>query len=276
MSSSYRPSESLIDRLRQLTEPDDDVLALAVFGSQLGGQRDEWSDLDALLVVKEEAIPRFYPSLAWLQPLGEVFTYDQSANDFAHTTRVCFTSLERLDVLVTTEPALAQIDAWPRPPFWAGCRIIFSHSPIADRILARTFAKPETPLISAEQFAAMVNQFHFKAMLAVTKVARDDRLIALHLALDLVRDCCVLKMLLRDRAEGTSHHRHGGTGNNYVARLDVLGSRYTVAGILDLVEQSAVQFDGLAAQWSSGYVPQRQPLLAALGAARRYARTARI
>ena len=267
--------EPLLDRLQSLLQRDEAVLALAVFGSLIASQTDQWSDLDALLVVNDATLPRFHPSLTWLQPLGEVYTYDQSSGEFSHTTRVCFSSLERLDVVVTTAAALAQIDAWPRVPFWSGCQVVFSRSPLVDRILARTLSPPEPPLISAEQFDAMVNQFRFKAMLAVTKVARDDLLIALHLALDLVRDCCVLEMLLRDRAEGTSHHRHGGIGNDFVARLDIMGSRYTAAGILDMVEQSALQFDAQATQWSSLYVPQRQPLLLAIGAARRDARTAR-
>lgn len=101
------------------------------------------------------------------------------------------------------------------------------------------------------------------------KVVRDDLLIALHLALDLVRDCCVLGMLLRDRAEGTNHHRHGGIGNIFVAQLRTTARPFDAAGILDSVEQSSILFDSLAAQWSDEYKEHRRPLVAAINRARR-------
>jgi hypothetical protein len=94
----------------------------------------------------------------------------------------------------------------------------------------------------------MVDQFWFKAMLAGYKVVRDDRLIALHLALDLVRDCCVAGMMLRDRSERTNIHREGGLGNHVVANLESTRSSYTAGGILDIIEQSAIQFDQLASE----------------------------
>lgn len=115
----------------------------------------------------------------------------------------------------------------------------------------------------------MVDHFWFKAMLASYKVIRNDRLIALHLALDLVRDCCVVAMMLRDRAEGTNIHREGGTGNNVVANLESACSACTVTGILDIIEQSGVQFDQLASQWSEGYREKRYPLIEWLGNIRR-------
>src|SRR5205823_591982 len=114
----------------------------------------------------------------------------------------------------------------------------------------------------------MVNGFWFKGMLALTKVMREDRLIALHLALEMVQECCVLGMLLRDRAEGTAHHRHGGAGNEVAALLEGTRHPHTAAGILDSLEQAGIVFDRLAAHWSADYQNQRQPLLAWISAAR--------
>jgi hypothetical protein len=113
-----------------------------------------------------------------------------------------------------------------------------------------------------------VNSFWFKGMLAVTKVVRNDLLIALHLALEMVQDCCVLGMLLRDRLEGTAHHRHGGVGNETVSQLAPTRQPYTASGILDSLEQSSLAFDRLAAQWSDDYQEQRHPLLAGINTAR--------
>jgi hypothetical protein len=108
----------------------------------------------------------------------------------------------------------------------------------------------------------MVSTFWFKGVMAVHKVARDDLLIALHLALDLVRDCCVLGMMLRDRVEGTDDHRTGGMGNQVIAEFGGIRQPPTAAGILGVIEQSSILFDKLAAQWSDSYTDRRQPLLA--------------
>lgn len=265
--------EATIRDLAPLLQPDDDVRALVLCGSAIPSRRDRdldaWSDIDIMLVVAEGALDRFHPSLDWLRPLGEIYAYAQSATAFSRTTRVCFREGRRLDLLVTTEAALARVAEWPFVPFWSGTETVFSRSAAVDRALTATYQRPAPPLISADQFAAMANDFWFKATLALTKVVRDDLLIALHLALDLVRDCCVLGMFLRDRARGTAHHRTGGIGNEIVARLKATRQPYTAAGILDSLEGSAVAFDRLAGQWDAAYRERRGPLLAWIGAARR-------
>jgi hypothetical protein len=258
-----------IEQLMRLFQPDPDVVVLAVFGSVLQPDPDLWSDIDLLLVVEKSAQARFHPATDWLASLGELYTWDQSANPFVSVTRACFRDFRRLDLLITTEPALKQIDNWPSIAFWKGARVLFSRSPSVDQALARPFAPAPPGLISAEQFWEMVNGFWFKGMLAVTKVTREDLLIALHLALEMVQECCVLGMLLRDRAEGTAHHRHGGMGNDVVMQLEATRHPYTAAGILDCLEQAAITFDDLAARWSSAYTPQRQPLCRWVELARR-------
>ncbi|HET8631871.1 MAG TPA: nucleotidyltransferase domain-containing protein [Thermomicrobiales bacterium] len=263
--------EGLARELAALLEPDAGVRALALFGSAArGGEAcDAWSDVDALVVVDGRARERFYPAPGWLRQLGDLYAWDQSAGEFAATTRVCFRDLRRLDLVIATEAALARIADWPRVPFWGGVRVLFSRSAVADHALAGPFARPAPPLLTPEEYAALANRFWFKATLAVGKVARGDLLIALHLALDLVRDCCVLGMVLRDRETGTAHHREGGSGNEVVAGLAGAAQPYTAAGILESVEQSAVAFDRLARRWSAGYREQRGPLLALIERARR-------
>ncbi|MBN1660872.1 MAG: hypothetical protein JXA93_20925 [Anaerolineae bacterium] len=63
----------------------------------------------------------------------------------------------------------------------------------------------------------------------------------------------MLGMMLRDRVEGTTHHRAGGIGNRVVAQLRDTEQPYTAAGILTIAEQSSVAFDELACQWSEDY-----------------------
>lgn len=261
--------EAALRDLIHLLSADSAVRALALFGSSLQTELDLWSDLDLLLVVEESAKARFYPDTQWLGPLGELYTWDQSANPFVSVTRACFRDFRRLDFLITTETALEQLDRWPSVAFWHGTRLLFSRSVRVGELLAQKLTAPRPGLVTETQFQAMVNGFWFKGMLAVTKVRRDDLLIALHLALEMEQEYCVLGMLLRDRAEGTAHHRHGGMGNEVVRRLPTTGLPYTAAGILDRVEQASMAFDELAARWSGGYTAQREPLCAWIELARR-------
>jgi hypothetical protein len=256
-----------VEQLKALLQPNERVRALALFGTAGGPAEDLWSDID-LLVVAE--VGEFYPATGWLAPVGELYTIDQSQSPFYSVTRACFRDFRRIDFLVASEAALERIEEWPRVPFWNGTQLLFSRSPIADRALARSFAPPEPEPISDEGFAAVTNGFWFKGILAVTKVMRDDLLIGLHLALEMLQECLVLGMLLRDRAAGTAHHRRGGPGNDDVARLAAAQHPFTAAGILDTLEACAIAFDELCARWSPGYRERRHPLLAWIGFARRH------
>ncbi len=144
-----------------------------------------------------------------------------------------------------------------------------------DAIMAQPMSERNLPPPSPEQFEKMCNQFWFKAVLALTKVARNDLLIARHLSLGLVQDCCVLGMMLRDRATGTTHHRTGGMGNEIIAALQATQQPYTPVGILDSIDLSAVAFDRLASEWSSVYRERRGPLREWLETARIYMRDGR-
>jgi hypothetical protein len=260
-----------IEELQTLLMPRDDVIAFALFGSALSSNDafNSWSDLDCLLAVKDEAYSRFFPVTEWLEPFGNLYTHQQSETIFYGTLRTCFVDFRRLDIVVTTPSRLNRLSEWARIPFWGSVRLLFSRSDQITQLLSQVLPMPEPTFASQSQFDEMVDHFWFKAMLAGYKVIRDDRLIALHLALDLVRDCCVLGMTLRDRSEGTNIHRAGGLGNNVVANLENTCTSYTAAGILDIIEQSALQFDRLASQWSETYHEKRYPLIEWLGHIRR-------
>jgi len=262
--------DATVNDIANLLAGDADVLAVVLVGScaQTPPRSDAWSDVDLFLIVKDGTTSRFHPATDWLAPLGEMFATNQSSNAFWAVTRVCFTDFRRVDVGVTTESALARIAEWPSVPFWDGSPTVFSRSALVDAVLAQEFERPQPALISDDQFEAMVNDFWWKATLAATKVMRDDLLIALHLSLDLIRDCCVLGMLLRDRTEGTNHHRSGGRGNRIVEELETTRQPHTAEGILDSIERSGIAFDALAAQWSPTYREHRHPLLAWLRQAR--------
>lgn len=267
MTHDNQGLQELRDQIQQNLRADDAVIAVAVTGSLVGARQDAWSDLDLLVVIEESALSRFFPTLAWLQPFGTLFAFEQSSSSFSSVTRVCFADFRRLDCVVTTEAALARLEDWPQVAFWRGTRLLFSRSVAVTEILARQQRQPQPVMFSAEQFQQMQQRFWFNGVVATTKVVRGDPLIALHLALDMLRDCCVLAMLLRDRATGTAIHREGVLGHTYVAQLASASQHFTARGILTMLEHTVIAFDDLAGQWSPGYEAHRQPLSRAIARA---------
>jgi predicted nucleotidyltransferase len=258
--------EATVRELGDVLVHDPEVEALAVVGSGARSGLDAWSDLDVLIVVRPEAFARFFPGLGWLERLGRLYAYEQHREETRGVSRVCFEDLRRLDAIVTTGEALSRSGNWAGL-LAGGARVIFARGPEIERVLGGAYAAPR-PAVSDEAFAALVNGFWFKAVVAVQKVVRGDLLVALHLSLELVQECCVLAMMLRDREAGTTKHRDG-VGDDLVTELEEIVRPFRAAGILDSIEQSAVAFDGLAGRWAEGYREKRGPLLAWVAAARR-------
>jgi hypothetical protein len=252
--------ETTIQDLITLLEPQQTVRALILKGSYANTdiQPDTWSDIDVTIVIAHGMLAAFFPTLAWLEPLGEVYTFDQSTHANSGITRVCFSDFRRIDCTLVEEGHFLEQSIQSRV-----ARSLFSRSPIVNANLARiTIGEPPAPQIIKADFEHMVNQFWFKGMLTTSKVMRNDLLIATHLALELIQDACVLAMMLRDRAYSTSHHREGGMGNDFVAQLNLIHYPYTAAGILETVKECSILFDTLAQQWTPDYQERRHPLLA--------------
>jgi len=227
-----------IEALAAHLQPDPDILALVVYGSCATPEYDSWSDIDILIVLKEGATQKFFPSMDWLEDFGQVYAYEQYPGEDKSVTRVCFEDMRRIDIIFTTEAALAQVDIWPRNPIQAGMLTLFSRSPVVDEI-ADQFYKPK-PLRTYphDKFEELVRGVRFKSMMSTYKVVRGDLLIALHLALDLVRDTCVVAFLLRDRAEGTDFHKDGSTAERYIQELQTIAAPFSAHGILDIIERA--------------------------------------
>jgi len=239
---------------------------LAGSAGQPGEVADAWSDLDVLILVEDAALPRYYPSTDWLQELGDVWAVEQPPG--GATTLVRFADFRRLDLVFRRRSEVSEIATWGASLLWAGHRVIFSRAPDLDAALAQFFMRPAPPPYDAVQFAWMVNAYWFAAAAAVYKIVRGDLLIALHLALELEQQCLVLGMMLRDRDEGTTHHRDGGGGDPYVARLRGAQQEYTATGMFRIIEVCAIEFDALAAQYKDRYAEHRHPLLRNIAEAR--------
>jgi hypothetical protein len=243
-----------------LLKPQEAVRALILKGSCANPtiQPDTWSDIDITLVVSNEMLSTFFPTLAWLEPLGNLYTFDQSTHAHGGTTRVCFSDFRRIDCTFVEEAHFLE-----QPIHSTATKLLFSRSPVVDENLAHiTVGPPAAPQISPTDFERMSNQFWFKGMLITNKVMRNDLLIATHLALELIQDLCILAMMLRDRTYGTSHHREGSMGNDFITQLNLTRHPYTAMGILETVKDCSIQFDTLALQWAPDYQERRYPLLA--------------
>ena len=243
----------MLDEVTSSLEANEDALGLLLFGSWSKSQDDEWSDIDLLLVLKNGKLDRFFPSTEWIRSFGNLYTFSQSANEFMCTTRVCFEDFQRIDFVMTTEGSLANLNDWPAVPFFSKRQILFSRSEVVDEIVRREGFPPQFTSAPEERFLDLVRNFRFKSMQAVYKVVRGDLLIAVHLTQDLIRDCCVLGMMLRDRATGTNIHKHGGIGNQLAAQLEKAQKPFTSIGILESIKASHAIFEKLACEWSGAY-----------------------
>jgi predicted nucleotidyltransferase len=252
--------QPFIEVLQQQLYANEDVVALVVFGSAARGEAtiDLWSDVDLLLITTDEGLASFFPTVEWLRPLADIYAYEQQSNDLTHTTRICFTDIRRVDLVFMTATALKQYD---QATFWQPGKIVFAKVSAVSEKLRQTSHISAFSLPSAEDFRRMVEQFWYRSTVAVYKVIRDDWLIAWHLSLELIQDCCVLGMMLRDRQGQTNHHRASGLGNDIVVQLPTFPATFTAAAILDVIGETAVLFDHLAGQWSQDYEARKRPLL---------------
>ena len=253
-SENWQPHA--IEELAALLEPDEDVLALAVGGSAARAvdELDAWSDVDALIIVRDHALARYFPALAWLADLGRVFAYEHHIHDYTRTLRVCFDDFRRFDFVFMAESSLAQAGDWPPSIVWRRRQVLFVRSDRVEPALDQTPDQFTPVVIPQDEFETLVNGFWFKGVVAMGKIVRGDWPVALHLCLALMQDCLLMAMLLRDRdaAEGRADSDWSGVNGDLHAPHDMR----TAGDLLDSLAQSAVVFDRLAMQWSVDYRPR--------------------
>lgn len=241
------PQSQAADLLSQVLANDARVRGLVLTGSLAHPDvvLDQWSDVDLVVVVADGGTAEFHPATQWLGRRGPVYAADVSQHGYVGVTRAFFADGLRVDVVVAPESACAEGDTWPLAAVHYGARCLFSRSAALDALLAAAAAPSPAPPVDTEDLG---RGFRFKAMLAASKVARGDLLVALHLTLDLVRDCTVLAMLRRDRELGTDHHRQGNPHDPLLAALPSPPVSYEAGTILDCIVASAQAFGNLSLQ----------------------------
>lgn len=259
-----------IEQLISILSRDEAVCGLIQIGSHasMPSQVDAWSDIDLMLVVADAAITQFHPATAWLEAFGTVYAVDSGTCADYGTVRTFYTDGRHIDWVIAGESSFTRIDTWAANPLAHGSLVLYAASEHIRHLGERTYQPAPLTNPSDADFVRLVNAFRFKGMLAVTKAARNEMLVALHLSLDLVRDCLLLAMWLRDRNTGTDHHRDGSQGNPYIPVIQPASQPYTREGVLASIAQSAEAFDRLATEWSPEYQPNSQPLFEVTAQAR--------
>lgn len=266
MNSSPTWHTTAIDHLARFFEGDPDARAVILSGSLATEdvQADVWSDVDVKIVLADHAVGRYYASTDWLASFGRLIGLERYDSPAVKTLRVCLEGFQRFDLVFIAESAL-QEGYRLQPP----CKVLWTKLPDLDACVAPQATPSKPQAVTVADIASMADAFWFKASVAITKVARDDLLIAAHLALDLARDCLVLQMMRRDREKGTTVHRTGGWGNDLVAELPWNGQNPSASNILNLIQWSCETFDTLAIDLAPGYAPRAPNFEPALDHAKR-------
>src|SRR5258708_27416759 len=139
-NNSWR--EETLSKLKAFLSDKEGVVSLSLFGSlsKPDVMKDKWSDIDALLVVKDSAKNQFYPSTLWLEDiLGEIFTCLPSYNDQMFNMKVIFNDFRKIDFIITSDDVVKK-----GFPLLTKQQIVFSKSEEIAKILS------EAPLISKE------------------------------------------------------------------------------------------------------------------------------
>ena len=246
MSEAERWQPAAFDELAALLQDELDVVGLALGGSYARSPEslDAWSDVDALLVVRDAALPRFFPDVTWLAPLGPLLGYEQHAMPEYGTLRVCFTDFRRFDLIVVPASQLGVPDGWAALA-WRQRSAVFwraEKTELASAPAAVPAPPPDT------DFERLVNAYWFKGVVAVSKVKRRDTVVALQLTLELVRDSLTLALMLRER--------EGAEWDQAVHELGEAAPPRSEADMLNSLERGALTFDWLAGAWSPDYEPR--------------------
>ncbi|HNT76079.1 MAG TPA: aminoglycoside 6-adenylyltransferase [Anaerolineae bacterium] len=246
--------ETAIARLSAYFSQDPTVRAVLLAGSLADDavQADFWSDVDLKVILSDDAVDRYHAATDWLASFGCVVGLERHTAPLTKTLRVCLADFRRFDFVFIPESALRAESFFLHPP----CRVLWSKLPDLEARIVPSPLVAEPPHVSVSDIERIADAFCFKAAVAITKVARNDWLIGMHLALDLARDCLVLQMLRRDREMGTTIHRSGGWGNDLVAQLIVDEGKPSAQKILDLIQWSCKTFDVLAAGLAPDYIPR--------------------
>jgi len=205
-------------------------------------------------VLNDNSAKKFLNQIDWLKPLGQIFAVDRFISDQEMTLRVCFNNYHRLDF------TLINADHFQHTTLNDACKVLYSKDPNGSKDLISIPAKSKFTAPNKKEVDELINKFWFMGVVAVGKIARKDYLVGSHLALEMAQNCIVLQMMIRDKKKGTNIHRVGESEETEIfSGLMREKSESLPNQIIELINDSAINFDKLAKEYSPEYV-ERYPI----------------
>lgn len=171
-----------------------------------------------------------------MHALGNLFITQQIDSNKSKVSKVIFEDFRKIDFIFVTKTQIIDCE-----PFWISQKIIFSNSKEIERKL-----KNNTNIfgeVNPQDINKLSNEFWFISYTKITKLMRNDLLIAPHLALELYKNCLLLGMWLRDRDTSTTIHKIGNTRNDLFRKMDIKLESLSKEGLLSMIEECGVEFD---------------------------------
>ena len=99
------------EQLSRFFRNEPDVKAFVLTGSLAAGeiQQDEWSDLDACIVVADRVLERYCLCTDWLRSLGQIVGKATHERHLTRTLHVCLEGSRRLDILRSSRVVLHEL-----------------------------------------------------------------------------------------------------------------------------------------------------------------------
>ena len=182
--------DSALAQIVKTAQENTDVLGLYIFGSWGTDSADLWSDLDLLAIT-------VHPTEDWLPELGGIFAKELTSDDRGVLKRLVYSHGLSIDLLSVTPESVAKINSWSRIPFSRGLRPLIGGCKDFNDVLAETSSTSHEA--TKEELQKTLQSTKFVAIQALKKLARGDRLIAEHLALESLQEAMVCAMIAREQ-----------------------------------------------------------------------------
>ncbi|QDP98260.1 hypothetical protein FOE78_22230 [Microlunatus elymi] len=188
-----------------------------------------------------------------IEPYGSILRPDELDNWSDLDVRIELTEPIDVDIL-----GLGEIWAWQDVRSGVGqtLRLVFCDGRRIDlSVVDSVIMVPEPPAD---------NQIRFDASLAASRYGRGNRLIGLHLTLGILREALVFSMLLRDRAEGTDHHRLGSEFEERAEQVAKIISSTQIGRRPTVVQRACELYGRWRTELESDYTPDWSGLTAVI------------
>jgi aminoglycoside 6-adenylyltransferase len=176
------------DRVKEIAVSREDIISVAVFGSQARDARpaDEWSDLDLLMFVTDPEV--FLRESDWLESIGDplIDFHESGLFGFGVERRVLFQEYLDVDFLLFPENELRRIFDIRDVAHWleSGLYVLIDKDGRLSGILravSERAPEPERPR-PAIDYRNMIGDFYFHVVWAAKKLMRGEILVA--------KNCC--------------------------------------------------------------------------------------